>query len=100
MPPPEWLWVKGAYKGVYTEMREDGPWTALDLAEHPLFVTYQMADGSQVAGEYAFVTDTEWFEERDEEIRVIKKTYYLVHEEEVVFPDPYPIEDEELEDGD
>lgn len=54
----------------------------------PLFVTYQMADGSLVYGEYEFVTGLEFFEERDDEIRLIKRTYRLISEEEVVLPDP------------
>lgn len=46
------------------------------------FVTYEMADGSEVYGEYQFVTDTEWWDDR---------------EEEIVLPDPYPIEDDDAE---
>ena len=67
------------------------------MADEP-FITYQMADGSQVWGEYSFVTDLEFFEDRDVEIRLIKRTYRLVSEEEIVLPDPYPIEDDEDED--
>lgn len=26
----EHRWIKGTYKGVYTVIREDGPWTLLD----------------------------------------------------------------------
>lgn len=59
------------------------------------FVIYSMADGSQVCGEYEFVTDTEWWDDRDEEVRLIKRTYRLIAEEEVVLPDPFPIEDDD-----
>ena len=60
------------------------------------FTTYSMADGSEIYGEYSFVTETDgWFDDRDEEIRLIKRTYLLVSEEEVVLPDPYRIEEED-----
>jgi hypothetical protein len=61
----------------------------------PPFITYSMADGSEVYGEYSFVTETAWFDDRDDEVRLIKRTYRLVSEEEIVLPDPYPIEDED-----
>jgi hypothetical protein len=32
-PPFDSRWIKGAYKGVYTEMREDGPWTHLEVRD-------------------------------------------------------------------
>lgn len=59
------------------------------------FITYAMADGSAVYDEYSFVTETEWFDDRDDEVRLIKRTYKLISEEEVVLPDPYPIEEDE-----
>jgi hypothetical protein len=58
------------------------------------FIVYSMADGSQVWGEYSFVTDLEFFDDRDREIRLIKRTYALVAEEEVVLPDPYPMDED------
>jgi hypothetical protein len=61
------------------------------LNEMP-FIVYAMADGSCVLGEYEFVTSTEWWDDRDEEVRLIKRTYRLISQEEVVLPDPYPIE--------
>jgi hypothetical protein len=65
-----------------------------------LFVTYEMADGSQVWGEYQFVTGTEWWDDREEEVRLIKRTYRLVSEEEIVLPDPIEeIEDDEDDDS-
>jgi len=59
-----------------------------------LFVTYQMEDGSHI-DEYSFVTELEWFDDRDREVRLIKRTYALVAEELVILPDPYPVEDDE-----
>ena len=64
------------------------------MADEPPFVCYEMADGSMVFGEYQWVTDLDFFDDREEEVRLIKRTYQLVSEEEVVLPDPYPIEDE------
>lgn len=55
------------------------------------FVTYAMADGEPIWGEYAFVTTLDGFDDRDDEVRLIKRTYRLISEEEVVLPDPYPI---------
>lgn len=61
-----------------------------------LFVTYQMADGSEVWGEYTFVTEIDnWFDDRNEEVVLIRKRYRLVDEETITLPDPYPIEDED-----
>jgi hypothetical protein len=54
-----------------------------------------MADGSEIWGEYSFITTLDGLDERDDEIRLIKRTYRLVSEEEVVLPDPYPIEDDD-----
>ena len=60
----------------------------------PPFIVYAMADGELVFGEYEFVTGTEWWDDRDEEVRLIKRTYRLISEEEITLPDPNPIEDE------
>lgn len=68
------------------------------MPEHenePPFICYSMADPTElVFGEYEFVTDLDFFDDRDEEVRLIKRTYRLISEEEIVLPDPYPIEDE------
>lgn len=52
------------------------------------FVTYRMADGSLVASEYEFVTQTEWFDEDtfDEDTVVIKETWALVSTETITQP--------------
>ena len=62
-------------------------------AIEPLFICYEMADGDMVFGEYQFVTDLDCFDDREEEVRLIKRTYRLISEEEIVLPDPYPIEE-------
>lgn len=50
-------------------------------------VTYRMADGSSVYGEYAFVTDTEWFTEGDdfEPIEVVREEWLLMQTTPVTF---------------
>ncbi len=62
--------------------------------EPPLFITYQMEDGSNI-DEYSFVTELEWFDDRDREVRLMKRTYKLISEELVVLPDPYPTDDDD-----
>lgn len=39
--------------------------------------TYQMADGSDIYGEYGWVTETEFFDGADEPTDLIKKTWVL-----------------------
>jgi hypothetical protein len=58
------------------------------------WVTYRMEDGSDIYGEYAWVTDTEFFEESDE-CRVIKETWRLVDSEVVVFNEWIDDEDDD-----
>lgn len=62
------------------------------------FIIYSMEDGTDIYGEYTFTTGLEWFDDRDEEVRLIKRTYKLVSEEVLVLPDPYPIEEDEDDD--
>lgn len=73
-------------------MPEQGMEPPID--SRPPFVTYAMADGSQVFGEYEWVTGLDYFDERDEEVKLIKRTYRLLTEEVITLPDPFPIEDE------
>lgn len=68
------------------------------LREGKLWVTYRMEDGTDIFGEYAWVTDTEFFEESDDECRVIKETWRRVESEVVVFNE-WVDEDEEDEPG-
>ena len=62
------------------------------------FVTYAMADGELIWGEFSFTTTLDGFEDRDDEVKLTKRTYRLISEEEVVLPDPYPIEEEDDDD--
>jgi hypothetical protein len=64
------------------------------LMEGKQWVTYRMEDGSDIYGEYAWVTDTEFFEESDE-CRVIKETWRLVDSEVVVFNEWVDDEDDD-----
>ena len=69
-------------------------WHGMHVADHTaatVFITYQMADGSPIYGEFDFVTDLVFFDDREEEVRLTKRTYRLVSEEEVVLEDPYPL---------
>ena len=59
-----------------------------------LFVTYEEVDGRRI-DEFQWVTSLEWFEDREEEVRLTKRTYQLLSEELVVLPDPYPTEEED-----
>ena len=67
----------------------------LPFDARPPFIVYSMADGSLIYGEYQFTTGLEWWDDRDEEVRLIKRTYKLIGEEEIVLPDPFPIEDDD-----
>jgi hypothetical protein len=52
------------------------------------WTTYRLADGDLIGGEFSFVTDTEFFEERDEPVDVVKETWVLQSSETVTFK-PY-----------
>lgn len=49
------------------------------------WTTYRMADGSLIFGDYAWVEHSEFFEEADEPVHVIKETWVLQSSEEVIF---------------
>lgn len=59
--------------------------------------TYQQADGGMVCGEYGWVTDLDYFDERDGEIILVRKKWVLLEVDEVVLEDPYPPLLEELD---
>lgn len=63
------------------------------------WVTYRLADGSLIWGEYAFVTETEFFEDLDYPVDVIKETWVLQDSETVNFAPLWwsDEEDDELE---
>jgi len=58
------------------------------------FVVYSMADGSMI-GDFDWVTELEWFDDRLGEVRLVKSNFKLISRELVVLPDPYPPEDED-----
>jgi hypothetical protein len=60
--------------------------------------TWKMADGSEVCGEYGWTTSTDCFDDRDEEVKLIRQRWLLIEEEEEVLPSPYT--DDEPEDDD
>jgi len=64
------------------------------LPQPETLVLYKMADGSLIDG-FQWVTELEWFDQRDREVRLIKRTFTLVSEEILVLPDPHPIEEDE-----
>ena len=68
------------------------------VAQGKTFVTYEMADGSLIYGEFSTVTDLEFFDDRDEEVRLVKNTYLHLSSDDLVLEDPNPIEDDEDED--
>ncbi len=49
------------------------------------WVTYRLANGDQVWDEYAFVVNTEFFEDVDRPTEVIKETWTLVASETIIF---------------
>lgn len=69
------------------------------LMEGKLWVTYRMEDGSDIYGEFAFVTDPEFFDDTDDECRVVKETWKLVTSEVVIFNEDEDDEDEDLPPG-
>jgi hypothetical protein len=50
---------------------------------------YSETDGTLIYGEWSFVTDLDWFEDRDDEVRLKRQHWLLVEEDELVLPDPY-----------
>lgn len=64
------------------------------LMQGKLWTTYRMADGSDIYGEYAWVTDTEFFEESDR-CEVVKETWKLVASEDIVINEYEDDEDDD-----
>jgi hypothetical protein len=54
-----------------------------------LFVTYKQADGQPVDGEYAWVTDLEYFADVDQPTDVVKETWTLVSRETLTVKPPF-----------
>lgn len=57
--------------------------------------SFVYSEGDALITEYGWVTELEWFDERDCEIRLKRQRWRLVDEDELVLPDPYPVDDEE-----
>lgn len=62
--------------------------------------TYRMADGSQIFGEYSFVTETEFFDDSSEPTELIKETWTLWSSEAVTHIPPGWINPNEEDDDD
>lgn len=56
---------------------------------------YRMADGDLIYGEFSFVTDLEWWDERDREVKLVRQRWMLVDAEEITLPDPHPLVEDE-----
>lgn len=62
------------------------------------WVTYRLANGDPIWGEYAFVTGTEFFEDVADETEVIKETWLLKETETITVKPFWWSDDEEEED--
>lgn len=47
------------------------------------WVTYRRSDGEPIGGEYAFVTELEWFDMDTEPTELIKETWTLISSETI-----------------
>jgi hypothetical protein len=65
------------------------------MTDRDAFTTYRMADGSQIYGEFSFVTETEFFDDYDGPIAVIKEEWRLASRTEVVFKPSWWVEEVE-----
>ena len=59
--------------------------------------TFQQADGEKVYGEYGWVTDLGYFDDRDDDIDLIRKKWLLLEVEQVTLPSPYSPSLDELD---
>ena len=57
----------------------------METTQPVVWVTYRMADGSQIWGDYAWVENPEFFDDVVESTKVIKETWILQESETVVF---------------
>lgn len=64
------------------------------LIGHKVY-TYELADGELIYGEFGWVTDLEYFDDRDGEIVLKRKRWLLLAEDEVILPDPHAADDDE-----
>jgi hypothetical protein len=56
---------------------------------------YREADGSLIYGEFSFVTDLEWWDERDREVKLVRQTWQLVDAVPFTLPDPHALHEGE-----
>jgi hypothetical protein len=62
------------------------------------WVTYRMADGSQIDGEFSWTEDLEWWENDTEPTELIKETWRLISSETItVNPDVADVDEEATE---
>jgi len=76
-------------RAVYAENRR--------LMEGKPWITYRLEDGMPVAGEYAWVTEIDWFENDTDVCHVVKETWRLIATEKMVFNEY--VDDENDEDS-
>lgn len=61
--------------------------TTLTADEAHTMTTYRMADGDLVSGEFGWVANTEYFEDTEEPVELIKEVWVLqVAEDLTIFP--------------
>ncbi len=66
--------------------------TEAQIGDHAY--TYERTDGEMI-GDYSWVSDLEWFDERDGIEHLTRKEWVLVAVKEVVLSDPHPLEDDD-----
>ena len=64
------------------------------LIGHKVY-TYELASGEPIYGEFGWVTDLEYFDDRDGEIVLKRKRWLLLSEDEYILPDPLAADDDE-----
>lgn len=58
------------------------------------WTTYELADGDLIMGEFGWVTDTDFFDDLDDQVEVIRREWKLVKVDRVMFGPP-PLTEEE-----
>lgn len=58
------------------------------------WVTYRMANGEPIFGEYAWVENPEFFDDVSEPVEVVKETWALVSVEPITFGGDEPDDDD------
>lgn len=68
------------------------PFTDAEIGD--LSYVYSDPNG-EMLGDFGWVTGLEWFDDRWAEVKVKRRTWMLVAEDELVLPDPCPVEDDD-----